>query len=296
MTDSTSDEPTLVGTAAVAAAPHWRAQVPTGLRRRSFLGSALAGIAGLAVAAALGGCADAPTQRAAAESGQDPTATLPGTPPAAAVTPGSAPGQRRAETPTGARRATASAGVAGSPAAATPGESKVLLAYFSRAGENYAYGGRTQLAVGNTEVVAGLIGRLIGCDVYRIEAADPYPDDYEETVARNVREQGVDARPAIANLPTSLAAYDTVLLGSPIWNVRPPLIMATLAGRYRFVGKRVFPFVTYAVSGLGTAARDYAAWCPGATIGEGLAVRGEEVADAGMAVEAWLRRIGLLKN
>ncbi|MEV4627385.1 hypothetical protein AB0J90_13950 [Micromonospora sp. NPDC049523] len=29
-------------------------------------------------------------------------------------------------------------------------------------------------------------------------------------------------------------------------------------------------------------------------IGEGLAVRGEEVADAEPAVEAWLRRVGLL--
>ena len=72
--------------------------------------------------------------------------------------------------------------------------------------------------------------------------------------------------------------------------------MATFAGRFDFVGKTIFPLVTYAVSGLGTAARDYAAWCPGATIGEGLAVRGEEVRDAGAAVESWLRRINLLTN
>ena len=49
----------------------------------------------------------------------------------------------------------------------------VLLAYFSRAGENYFNGGRRRLTVGNTEVVAGMISRLIGCDVHRIEAADP---------------------------------------------------------------------------------------------------------------------------
>ncbi|MEU7739359.1 hypothetical protein [Nonomuraea sp. NPDC049158] len=35
--------------------------------------------------------------------------------------------------------------------------SKVLLAYFSRPGENYYYGGRTTLKVGNTEVMAGKI-------------------------------------------------------------------------------------------------------------------------------------------
>lgn len=58
----------------------------------------------------------------------------------------------------------------------TPTGSKVLLAYFSRAGENYYYGGRTDLKVGNTEVLAGTISRLIGCDARRIEPVDPYPD------------------------------------------------------------------------------------------------------------------------
>jgi flavodoxin len=172
--------------------------------------------------------------------------------------------------------------------------SKTLLAYFSRAGENYYSGGRTHLTVGNTEVVAGMISQRIGCAVYRIEPADPYSDDYEPTVARNVREQEANARPAIANLPDSIAHYDTVLLGSPIWNVRAPMIMAIFAERFDFTGKTIFPFTTYAVSGLGTAVGDYAASCPGATIGEGLAVRGEEVGNAGAAVASWLRRIGLL--
>ena len=62
---------------------------------------------------------------------------------------------------------------------------------------------------------------------------------------------------------------------------------------FNFTGKTVIPFTTYAVSGLGMTVRDYTALCPGATIGEGLAVRGEEVRDADAAVEAWLRRINL---
>jgi flavodoxin len=169
-----------------------------------------------------------------------------------------------------------------------------LLAYFSRAGENYYYGGRTDLTVGNTEILAGMISQLIGCDVYRIEPVDPYPDNYDETVARNVRKQEADARPAIANPLATVQSHDTVLLGSPIWNVRAPMIMTTFVEGFDFTGKTVIPFVTFAVSGLGTTVRDYTASCPGATIGEGLAVRGEEVRDAGATVEAWLRRINLL--
>ena len=55
----------------------------------------------------------------------------------------------------------------------------------------------------------------------------------------------------------SIERYDVVLLASPIWNVRAPMIMATFAERYDFSGKTVFPVVTYAVSGLGTVPDDY---------------------------------------
>lgn len=170
---------------------------------------------------------------------------------------------------------------------------RVLLAYFSRPGENYYHGGRTDLKVGNTEVLAEEIGSLIRCDTYRIRAADPYPHDYDGTVQRNVREQDTDARPAIEGRLPSLDAYDAILLASPIWNVQAPMIMMTFTEALDFRGKTVHPVTTYAMSGLGTTERDYAASCPGATIAEGLAVRGEEVKDAGTEVKAWLRRSGL---
>jgi flavodoxin len=171
---------------------------------------------------------------------------------------------------------------------------KVLLAYFSRAGENYHYGGRRDLDVGNTEVLAGMISGLIGCDVHRIEAAVPYPDDYDATVARNVREQNEDSRPAIAKPLPSIDRYDTVVLASGIWNIRAPMIMATFTESHDFAGKTVHPVTTYAMSGLGTTERDYSGSCASATLGEGLAVRGEEVGKSSPEVEDWLRRTGLL--
>ncbi|WP_369251223.1 flavodoxin [Streptomyces sp. R41] len=182
------------------------------------------------------------------------------------------------------------------PAPATGSGKRILLAYFSRPGENYSYGGRTNLKTGNTEVLARMISGHIECDVHRIQAVDPYSDDYDATVARNVREQDADARPAIANPPSSIDRYDVVLLASPIWNVRAPMIMSTFAERYEFRGKTVHPVTTYAMSGLGTTERDYAASCRGATIGEGLAVRGEEVRKADAEVRSWLRRIGVLQD
>jgi hypothetical protein len=66
---------------------------------------------------------------------------------------------------------------------------RILLAYFSRPGENYWYGGRRDLRAGNTEVLAGMIAERLRCDVHRIRAAEPCADDYDEAVTRNVREQ-----------------------------------------------------------------------------------------------------------
>ena len=78
-------------------------------------------------------------------------------------------------------------------------------------------------------------------DVYRIEAADPYPVSYDETVDRNVREQNAEARPAIAGTLPAVAAYNTVLLGSGIWNVRPPMIMRTFVESVDLTEKTILP-------------------------------------------------------
>lgn len=171
---------------------------------------------------------------------------------------------------------------------------RTLLAYFSRAGENYHYGGRIDLEVGNTAVVADIVADLFDVDLYEIVAADPYPTDYEATVRRNVAEQDAGARPEIAGSLPHVAGYDTVLLGSGVWNVQAPMIMRTFVESVDLRGRTLLPLVTYAVSGMGRVADDYRRLLPGSVIGEGLAVRGEEAADSRPEVEAWLRRVGLL--
>ena len=131
--------------------------------------------------------------------------------------------------------------------------------------------------------------------MYRIRAANPYPHEYAATVRRNVREQNADARPRIANPLKSINGDDVILLGSPIWNVRPPMIMSTFAESFDFSGKTIHPFVTYAVSVLGTTMETYRALSTGARINEGLAVLGETVRQADPQARAWLRRINLFR-
>src|SRR4051812_37279976 len=101
---------------------------------------------------------------------------------------------------------------ADAPAVTDDRRRRVLLAYFSRAGENYHYGARRNLRVGNTEGLARMISqRLQQCDVCGIEAVARYPADYEATVQRNVREQDADARRAIVRPPASIDRYDAVI-------------------------------------------------------------------------------------
>src|SRR6185436_6576840 len=110
-----------------------------------------------------------------------------------------------------------------------------------------------------------------GGDVLQIQPVEPYSDRYDPTVERNVREQEGNVRPGIVQLPTSIAEYGTIVIGSPIWNVRVPRIMLTFAEHFDFAGKRVFPFTTHAMSGLGHAVEEYTASCRGASLGEALA-------------------------
>ena len=90
--------------------------------------------------------------------------------------------------------------------------------------------------------------------------------------------------------------YDTVLLASPIWNVRAPMIITTFVERYDFSDRTVHPVTTHAMSGLGTTVEDYARSCRGARIGAGLAIRGEQARSARGDVDAWLRRTDLLDD
>ncbi|MDU4225685.1 MAG: flavodoxin [Streptococcus sp.] len=93
------------------------------------------------------------------------------------------------------------------------GKSRVLVAYFSRSG--------------NTRVVAGVIHRSLNTDLFEIEPATPYPEDYFQTVdqAKNERERGV--KPALKNSVADISRYETVYLGFPAPTARreKPLVI-----------------------------------------------------------------------
>ena len=59
-----------------------------------------------------------------------------------------------------------------------------LIAYFSRAGENYVNGNILNLSVGNTELAAKIIQEVTGADLYKIEPILEYSRDYSECLEK----------------------------------------------------------------------------------------------------------------
>lgn len=86
-------------------------------------------------------------------------------------------------------------------------------------------------------------------------------------------------RPELADKDADIAAYDRILLGSPIWWYVAPTIVNTFLESYDFTGKEIILFATSGGSGFGKTAESLAPSCPGAQIREGKLLNGNPSVD-----------------
>ena len=171
-------------------------------------------------------------------------------------------------------------------------DKKILVVYFSRTGEEYAVGNITK---GNTEIVAEYIAQKIGADIFEIKPAQPYPDAYEPCTELAKQELESNARPALEKNIDSLAQYDTIFIGYPIWWSALPRVVVTFLEANDFSGKTIIPFCTHGGSGLAGTEREIKDACPNAKVLDGLAVVGktaqENFSAAQKDVDAWLTKL-----
>lgn len=125
-------------------------------------------------------------------------------------------------------------------------DSKILVVYFSRTGENYNVG---NVEVGNTAMVASYIKDYLKADSFEIIPVNKYPDKYQECLDQATKEKNENARPEIQNKITNFDQYDTIFVGYPTWWGNLPMIMHTFFESYEFNGKKVIPFNTHEGSG-----------------------------------------------
>ncbi len=139
----------------------------------------------------------------------------------------------------------------------------MLYHYLSSAGSSQpgpAAGGKTLVAyfsaTNTTRPLAEYAADILSADLYEIVPENPYTeaDLAYYTNGRADREQNdSSARPAISGGVESMADYDVIFLGYPIWHGQAPRIISTFLESYDFTGKTIIPFCTSHSSGIGSS-------------------------------------------
>jgi flavodoxin len=155
--------------------------------------------------------------------------------------------------------------------------SRILVAYFSRSG--------------NTRVVAGLIQRALGTDLFEIRPASAYPEDYLETVEQARQERDREYEPALAAKVTNMPDYDIVYLGFPIWGETAPPIIRSFLKAHDLAGKTVITFVTHGGYGLGNSHSVLASRAPKAQLRRGFSMQADQERQTMNRVNSWLSEI-----
>lgn len=135
----------------------------------------------------------------------------------------------------------------------------VLVAYFS--------------VGGTTKGVAEKLADVAGADIFEIKPKKMYTSadiDYNNPKSRSSMEMAdINCRPEILFKNSSMASYDVIFVGFPIWWYREPSIIDTFMEQYDFSGKTIVPFATSGGSDLGKASENMQKLAEGAAVKSG---------------------------
>ncbi len=171
---------------------------------------------------------------------------------------------------------------------------ETLIAYFSRADENYFSGAMRYVKVGNTEIVCNIISELIPSDKFNIEMEHPYSPVYMTCIDEAKKDLRANARPELVSMPDTIDEYDTIVLAYPNYWGTMPMAVFTFLEAFDFTGKTILPLCTNEGSGMGSSERDIKLTCPGATVKSGLPITGSNAANSKSSVQRWLKSNGLM--
>lgn len=172
-------------------------------------------------------------------------------------------------------------------------DKKVLVAYFSRTGEQYSVG---NISKGNTEIVAEMIAEGTKADLFEIKLKnDTYPAAYNALTEVALAEKKASARPEIAGSVANFADYDVVFIGMPNWWGDMPMAVYSFIEQYDWNGKTVVPFVTHEGSGLSSIPGKMKEAANPKEVLDGLEVYGHIAQNnreqAKQKVDSWLKKL-----
>ncbi len=166
-------------------------------------------------------------------------------------------------------------------AMAPSGTKKILVAYFSYSG--------------NTREIADQIHKIVGGDIFEIQAVNPYPDDYNAVVKQARHELSSGYKPALKTKVEDIKSYDLIFIGYPNWCSTIPAPVKTFLSECDLSGKTIIPFCTHGGGGLGRSVSDISKLCPQSTLLDSFAIPGSDVKTAQSEVSEWLRKIKITK-
>ncbi len=155
--------------------------------------------------------------------------------------------------------------------------SKTLIVYFSWSG--------------NCQKIAERIQEATGADMFRLEAANPYPAEYKPTEARVIDEVTHDTMVKYVGDVDGWDEYDTVFVGYPVWGYTIPQILKKFLLDHDWFGKRIAPFNSHLGSGEGGTHAKIAAAAPGAEMLPGIVIGGKMVGMQLGKAERWAKGI-----
>ena len=162
----------------------------------------------------------------------------------------------------------------------TEDTNKILVVYFSWSG--------------HLDSMAHWVADETGGDLYRVMAADPYPEDYNATADRAKQEQDDGVRPEIVVdiTPVQMSEYDTIFFGFPVWWYDLPMPMWTFLENFDFSSKTIIPFFSHEGSSNGANALPTVERLgTGATVrsDDALSIRGGNVDGSENDVRMWVQ-------
>ena len=148
----------------------------------------------------------------------------------------------------------------------------------------------------NTKQVAEEIASLMGADIERIEAVEPYDTAFQPTIERCMKEREQGVLPQIQPLNADLSQYDVIFIGYPVWfgTYAPPVI--TFLTNNDLSGKKIVPFCTFGSGGLESSVSDLEAAQPNAEVLPGYGVRAARLEAMPKEVEQFLVAGGFIEG
>jgi len=137
---------------------------------------------------------------------------------------------------------------------------KTLIVYLSR--------------TNNTKAVAEIVQKQVGGTLVAIELQNPYPENYQATVAQVASENESGFLPPLKTKIASIEQYDVVFVGFPTWGMQLPPPMKSFLKQYDLAGKTVIPFNTNGGYGIGNTFETVKELCPKSKVLEGYTTRG----------------------